>query len=535
MIKILDCTLRDGGYVNDFNFGLKTIKEIIKGLVSANIEIVEVGFLKTSEKKQDKSLYDSVESINQYISNSDNRTMYVAMIAYGDISIDDISDSSKTSISGIRLTFHEKDIEEAFDFAKKLREKGYDVFIQPVGTAFYTDEQLLKLISKVNSFKPYAFYIVDTLGSMYEKDLLRMYYLIDNNLSKEIRIGFHAHNNLQLAFSNAQKLINLAVKRDIIIDASVFGMGRGAGNLATELITRFINENIKDKYDVGNILNVMDSYILPIKSRFDWGYSAPYYIAAVNNCHPNYASFLIGKQTLCINDVKSIINTIPVSERHLYNANLITKLYSEHLSHFIDDKESLSYLKSIVEEKKILILAPGRSLIEYRNKIVDFIKLEKPIIIAVNFIPDFCDYDIIFISNLKRFNNLDTAVDLIKEKLICTSNITVRDDIKVINYINYLNENSIITDNAGLMLLNIIKNMNFTDAFLAGFDGFDFNINKNYYNQELMYNIVENDQIKINEAVTQYFEKYRINSNIKFITPTIYDKEELNNVQVSNI
>lgn len=310
-ISLLDCTLRDGGYINDFAFGKQTIASVVSGLADAGIEIVECGFLKSGADDADKSLFGSVEAIVPYLPKKRNgRTMFVAMIAYGDISAEEISDCGG-AVEGIRLTFHEKELDEALAFAACLKGKGYKVFFQPVGTTTYTDGALLRLIEKVNALRPFAFYLVDTLGAMYKNDLLRMFYLVDNNLRADVRIGFHSHNNLQLSFSNAQELILMHSKREIIIDTSVYGMGRGAGNLCTELLTQYINENIESKYDLLPVLECIDEYIMPIFLRHPWGYSVPYYLAAVNGCHPNYATYLVNRQTLRVRDINSVIKSIP--------------------------------------------------------------------------------------------------------------------------------------------------------------------------------------------------------------------------------
>ena len=310
-ISLLDCTLRDGGYINDFAFGKQTIASVVSGLADAGIEIVECGFLKSGADDADKSLFGSVEAIVPYLPEKRNgRTMFVAMIAYGDISAEEISDCGG-AVEGIRLTFHEKELDEALAFAACLKGKGYKVFFQPVGTTTYTDGALLRLIEKVNELRPFAFYLVDTLGAMYKNDLLRMFYLVDNNLRADVRIGFHSHNNLQLSFSNAQELILMHSKREIIIDTSVYGMGRGAGNLCTELLTQYINENIESKYDLLPVLECIDEYIMPIFLRHPWGYSVPYYLAAVNGCHPNYATYLVNRQTLRVRDINSVIKSIP--------------------------------------------------------------------------------------------------------------------------------------------------------------------------------------------------------------------------------
>lgn len=102
------------------------------------------------------------------------------------------------------------------------------------GDCFYSDIELLRLVEKINALRPYAFYIVDTLGSMYRNEVSHRFYLIDENMDPQIRLGFHGHNNMQLAFSNAQVLGKIQTKRTLILDSSVYGMGRGAGNLPTD-------------------------------------------------------------------------------------------------------------------------------------------------------------------------------------------------------------------------------------------------------------------------------------------------------------
>ena len=258
-ISILDCTLRDGGYINSWKFGEKTIKDIVKHLEKAGIDIIECGFIEDGDYDHDSSVYDNANRISFFEKKKD--TMYVAMIALGDIDPDIISLRTPGGIDGIRLTFHKNDIEEEFRQAKLLMDKGYDVFIQPVGTSTYSDKELIDLIERVNDIHPFAFYIVDTLGTMYPSDIQRIFSIIDNNLDDGICVGFHSHNNLQLSFSNAQTFMSISQKRNIIIDSSVFGMGRGAGNLTTELITQYINNTYEQRYSISPLLTIMERYL----------------------------------------------------------------------------------------------------------------------------------------------------------------------------------------------------------------------------------------------------------------------------------
>ena len=142
-ISVLDCTLRDGGYINDFNFGESVISNMIDGLAKASIDIIECGFLKSEAKDTNKTLFSSIESIKNYIIEKVPNSMYVAMIQYGAIGIDEIAECDGTSIDGIRLTFHEHEIDSAFVLGKQLMDKGYKVFMQPVGTTSYEDAALI--------------------------------------------------------------------------------------------------------------------------------------------------------------------------------------------------------------------------------------------------------------------------------------------------------------------------------------------------------------------------------------------------------
>lgn len=524
-IQLMDCTLRDGGYVNNWNFGSDTITKVIRSLDKSNIEYIECGYL--SEKKAadpDSSVFSTIEEAEKHTSASAGNG-YALMLNCGEYDPDHLPEYKNGAIDILRLAFHKRQLEDAKTLCVKLKEKGYKVFFQPMVTMTYSDAELLELINWANSNMPEALYIVDSFGTMCQNDILRMYYLIDNNLDPKIKVGFHSHNNLQLSFSNAQALISVNSKRPIIIDASVFGMGRGAGNLCTELITRYINENIENKYDILPVLEIMDEYIMPVYLQHPWGYSAPYYIAAINNCHPNYATFLINKQTLCIRDINNIIKNIPDEYKHTYDTQMINALYMDHLSHSVNDSAVVDRITEMCKGRNVLLLAPGKSLSTYSREISGYISEYDPMIFSINHIPGYYRYDKIFMSNLKRFKNIEDAVNKIGDKLICTSNIAVDINADVINYSDYLTDNSIIVDNAGVMIINFLKKCGVSSFVLAGYDGFDYAASQNYFDDKMINNVASEQQLEKNSAIIDCFRKLRKTVNIKFITPSLYDQD----------
>jgi len=324
-VKILDCTLRDGGYVNNWDFGCENIKHIISNLSNSKIDYIECGFLKNKEYFKDKSIFNSIEQLQNLLSESQINSKLALMINYGEFSEEFIKPN--TSKIALRIAFKKEKRYEALEFCKTLKEKGYEIFINPMNTVSYSSNELLELVEKVNEILPSVFTIVDTNGEMKNKDVLSLFYLIENNLNPKIALGFHSHNSLQLSFSNAKTLLNQNTKRTIIIDSTIFGIGRGAGNLQSELLIQHLNENYNKGYDIIPILKTIEETINPIFIKKPWGYSLPYYLAAANSCHPNYATYLIEKK-LDIKIINKILKSIPKNNRTTFNENLVKKLYN---------------------------------------------------------------------------------------------------------------------------------------------------------------------------------------------------------------
>ena len=319
-IHVLDCTLRDGGYCNEWLFGFENIKSIAEGLAEANVEIVECGFITNRVMyNADATKFTTVEEISKVIPSNREGKMYVAMMNYGEYNVEDVPICDGTSIDGIRVAFHKKNRYEALELCRQLKSKGYLVFIQAMVSLCYSDNEFLEMIQKVNEIEPYAFYIVDSFGMMKGKDLMRLFYMVEHSLKSTIWIGFHCHNNLQLAYSNAQKLAAIQTSRNLIIDSSIMGMGRGAGNLNTELFLDYLNENTGKKYDIRPLLGIMDEILTPFYERNYWGYSLPNYISASHNAHPNYAAYLDAKKTLTFEDMNEIFDMMNEDKRVSYD------------------------------------------------------------------------------------------------------------------------------------------------------------------------------------------------------------------------
>ena len=459
-----------------------------------------------------------MNQVKNMISPKKQNSLYAVMIEQHNLVEDRIPTYDGSAADIIRITFRREEWETAKRSVRSLIQKGYKVCVQPVGTVSYDDESLLQLIKDVNELKPYAFYLVDTLGVMYHHEMRRFFCLIDNNLSDDIYLGFHSHNNLQMSFANAQEMIRMAGQRNIIIDSSCYGMGRGVGNLATELLADYINNNIRQSYSLLPILNVVDTYLMPIYATRRWGYDLPYFLSATAKCHPNYAAYLMKKETLKIEKIEKILSLIPLEKRSEYDAELIEKLYLNIQAYEVDDTLAYMELQRKLENKKVAILGPGSSIIKYREDIEQ--KVRDMYIITVNFICSEYDSNAIFISNDKRLSDL--GIESVNQ-IIATSNLSDEiDGALMFNYSSLLGEGD-ASDNAGAMLIRVLNKIGVKKIYIAGFDGFDVDSSINYAVSTFKKPLDCDTVKKKNADISKQLKSALRGVDYEFITPTKYE------------
>ena len=530
-IEILDCTLRDGGRVVDCKFDDDVIVGIGKSLRKSKIDIVELGFLRNDIHYQGNStFFGEVIQAEAYINIiGGDAQRYVLFVDYGLYDINRLAERGSSRVSGIRYGFTKKNFyehrEDIISDMKKIREKGYDLYLQTVFTNGYTTSELLELIELANALHPLSFGIVDTYGSMYLDDLEYLWNVVNHNLNQQIAIDFHSHNNMQMSFAMTQRIIQLANKnRRLIIDATMNGMGKCAGNLNTELIVDYLNRKLDYDYDTDSVLDGLDRYIEPLKWETGWGYSIPSFMAGIYKAHPNNVIYLTSKYRLNNKDVKYILSSIDPEKRQRYDYNLIQKKYLEYSSTKVDDSETLVKLHKEFENRTILMIAPGKTVETHREKIQEFVEQNNPITICINFEPENVCADYIFFTNTIRWEEYTNKKSM--RKFIVSSNIhTDIEDVLLVNYSSLIEESSILPDNSTIMLLNLLNLIGVREIAIAGFDGFDEQ-SENYFSGTKPNKNIDISYHEINEVVHGLLRSYknRVSGNIKLytITPSKY-------------
>ena len=315
-IQLLDCTLRDGGYVNDWNFGHNNLISIFERLVNARIDIVEVGFIDERRKFDiNRSILPDTRSFEEVYGKCNHKdTMVVGMIDYGTCSLSNLQPCNESILDGIRVIFKKDKRKEAVEYCAKVKALGYKVFVQLVSITSYNDEELQDLIKLANDIEPYAVSMVDTYGLLQKDSLLHYFYMLDEGLKENISLGYHSHNNFQRAFANCQEMLLCNTKRDVLVDATVYGMGKSAGNCPIELLAMHLNDYYNKNYDISQILEALNCNIMDIYRTKPWGYNMFFYMAAFNSCHPSYVSYLMDKENLSIRQINEILSELAKSE-----------------------------------------------------------------------------------------------------------------------------------------------------------------------------------------------------------------------------
>lgn len=298
-IKIVDCTMRDGGLVNNFAFTDEFVKDLYKANIKAGVDYMEFGY------KADKELFDpsefgkwkfcNEEDIRAIVGENDSPLKISVMADVGRCDYKkDILPKKDSVIDLVRVATYIHQIPTAIKMIEDFKEKGYEVSVNIMAVSKVNTEDLdagLKLLARSNVD---IIYLVDSFGSFYPEQITRLsqkYLEIANDSGKIV--GIHAHNNQQLAFANTIEACRVGVS---LLDATVNGMGRGAGNCYSESLLSFLKN---PKYDVIPIIRFVEKHMLKLKAEGTvWGYDIPYLMTGILNSHPSAAiNFIKAKRT----------------------------------------------------------------------------------------------------------------------------------------------------------------------------------------------------------------------------------------------
>jgi len=306
-MNILDCTFRDGGHLNRWDFDNQCVIDSYIASAKSNVDYFEIGYRTPSSIKNlgsfaycdDNFLLDLIEPINN--------CKLTLMIDAGKSNVE-IKDCiiENTIIKAIRVAAYPYELNKALSLVEEIKNKGYEVFLNLMAFSEFTEENFKTLRDWKNKEILNAIYFADSFGSFLPNNTIKCIKSL-----KEINynnIGFHAHNNLQLAFANTLAAIDHGVK---YVDASIYGMGRGSGNLQIEVLISYLEKTRNIKYNPVPYLNIIDQFFIEIFEKYRWGYNLQSLMGGIKNIHPYYISTLFEKDLSvehiwnCLDDIKT--------------------------------------------------------------------------------------------------------------------------------------------------------------------------------------------------------------------------------------
>ncbi|MBN1116726.1 MAG: aldolase catalytic domain-containing protein [Bacteroidales bacterium] len=285
-IKVLDCTVRDGGLMNNWQFTDDFVKDVYNACVASGVDYMEIGY-KSSEKAFSRDevgawKFCEEKDLRRIVGDNNTSLKLAAMADIGRIEPEDILPAEDSLLDMIRVAAYVHQTDKAIWLAEHCLDKGYEVTINLMAVSTVIERDLEEALIDLSKSRVPTIYLVDSFGSMYceqIEDLVDKY----QKFMPGKTLGVHMHNNMQLAFSNT---ITGIIKGCNMLDSTFLGIGRGAGNCPTEVLLSFLKN---PKFKIKPILKVIQEHLIPMQKDIDWGYFMPYMITGALNQHPRSA------------------------------------------------------------------------------------------------------------------------------------------------------------------------------------------------------------------------------------------------------
>jgi len=291
-LKVLDCTIRDGGLVNAHVFSDQFVAAVYQACIAAGIDYMEIGYKNSKrifpQEKFGPWRHCDEEDIRRIVGNHDSQATGLKLAAMADASKSDwqtdLVPAAESPLDMIRVAFYAHQVSEAVDMITHASELGYETSANMMAVSNITGREIDAVLDAIAPTPASTMVIVDSFGHLYREQIDLLYQRYSKALEVSGKeIGIHAHNNQQLAFANTIEAIICGCNR---VDSTIFGFGRGAGNCHTELLLGFLRN---PKFDLRPIIQVIQEYILPLRREIEWGPLVPYNITGQMNQHPRAA------------------------------------------------------------------------------------------------------------------------------------------------------------------------------------------------------------------------------------------------------
>lgn len=294
-VSVLDCTIRDGGLVNGWDFSQEFVADLYRSLSLANVDVMEVGYknspkLVSVENAGPWAFLD--EGLLRETIAKKTTTKLSALVDIGRVDENDILPREKSLLDLIRVACYAKDVDKAIDLVNRFHDMGYETSVNLMAVSTVPERDVNEALILLSRCPVDMVYVVDSFGSLYPNDIIHLVRKFQTYLPDKV-IGMHTHNNLQLAFANTITGAHQGAK---FLDSSVFGMGRAAGNCPTELLVGHLEGALEGhphpggpRYSLAPVLDIIERRFVALRNQVEWGYTIPYAVTGLLDEHPRSA------------------------------------------------------------------------------------------------------------------------------------------------------------------------------------------------------------------------------------------------------
>jgi len=285
-IKVLDCTIRDGGLINNHYFTDDFVRAVYQSISAAGVDYIEMGYRSSRQVADPNEFgpwkYCDDNKITEIIDGIESDIKISIMVDAHRVLEQEFAPVDQSPVDMIRIATYVKDIDKAIALCNRVYDLGYETCINIMAISRENEFDLIEALDQVSQTPAGTVYVVDSFGYFFSEQIHYMVKMFQEHLPGK-RIGMHCHNNQQLAFANTIEGIRKGAN---LVDASLYGIGRGAGNCPLELLMGFLKN---PKFDLEPILRVIQDHMIPMLEDIEWGYMVPYAITGILNQHPRAA------------------------------------------------------------------------------------------------------------------------------------------------------------------------------------------------------------------------------------------------------
>lgn len=493
---LLDCTIRDGGYMNAWSFEPPLVRELYKAVSKAGVDYVELGYHGTErffDKSQNGTWRFSPEEALREVTRGIKGAKVGLMVDSGRFDPADLEPAAGSVVKLVRIASYKTRLPVALKECEAIKAKGYQVSLQLMGYSTYTDQERAGLRGMLNGGPLDFVYVADSYGSIFPNQMAAFLEPVQGMAG--IKVGFHPHNQLQMSFANSLEAMRCGAD---VIDGTVYGIGRAAGNLPMEIFVAYLQARFPDRYNVLPLLNIIDRFFVPLKREHPWGYQLPYMLSGLLNIHPNYAKGLVARREYTIEDVFNGLKQVAQHGGVGFDGQMLESLVKSGMMGVkVKPSAEPNDIKGEVarqprpayvnrhQGKDFLILANGPSLKTHQRQILEFMERHQPVVLGANnlgglFTPHYHAF-----TNKRRFADYIGSVHP-DSKLLLGSNFSqemIREhtdrDFEWLPFVNRLGEFDIVDGvitascrTVSVLLCAVAQVMGAERIFLAGMDGY---------------------------------------------------------------